>query len=239
MLMTHVAPLFRSPHGHLRAKAAWVSGVYADIKFAGGYGGGAHFQALFRAIVAALADTELPVRDQCLSGKHSVLQKPHFQALLRAIVAALAAALLVRRHCHERRSHLHAVPHQERRQVLLLAPAVDKVGNADTRASQHSNWRRHASIAKIPPSLVCDASWTTAEQEPQVRVEAVASCRACPGEDRGQAINVYHQLLSTAAYDRRCSEIWSWQRAPTSTRTERSARNTRSLSLYMTTVTCS
>lgn len=24
MLMTHVAPLFASPHGHLRAKAAWV-----------------------------------------------------------------------------------------------------------------------------------------------------------------------------------------------------------------------
>ena len=25
MLMTHVLPLFQSPHGHLRAKAAWVS----------------------------------------------------------------------------------------------------------------------------------------------------------------------------------------------------------------------
>lgn len=98
MLMTHVAPLFQSPHGHLRAKAAWVSGVYADIKFASGYGGGAHYQALFRAIVAALADTELPVRDEYLSGNHSVLQKTHFQALLRAVVAALAAALLVRRH---------------------------------------------------------------------------------------------------------------------------------------------
>ncbi len=61
MLMTHVAPLFGSPAGHLRAKAAWLSGVYADVKFADGYGSGPHFSALFRAIVAALDDAELPV----------------------------------------------------------------------------------------------------------------------------------------------------------------------------------
>ena len=36
MLVAHVAPLFASPHGHLRAKAAWLSGVYADIQFAAG-----------------------------------------------------------------------------------------------------------------------------------------------------------------------------------------------------------
>lgn len=62
MLMTHVAPLFQSPAGHLRAKAAWVAGTYADVKFAGGgFGAGPNFSALFRCIVAALGDSELPV----------------------------------------------------------------------------------------------------------------------------------------------------------------------------------
>jgi hypothetical protein len=40
-----------------------VAGTYADIKFAhGGFGAGQNFSALFRCVVAALNDSELPVR---------------------------------------------------------------------------------------------------------------------------------------------------------------------------------
>lgn len=39
-----------------------VAGTYADIKFAhGGFGAGQNFAALFRCVVAALNDTQLPV----------------------------------------------------------------------------------------------------------------------------------------------------------------------------------
>ena len=39
-----------------------VAGTYADIKFAhGGFGAGQNFSALFRCVVAALNDSELPV----------------------------------------------------------------------------------------------------------------------------------------------------------------------------------
>ena len=61
MLVQHVLPLHRSPYGHLRAKACWVSGIYADIEFAEGAGMGQHFNALFAACVQALHDPDLPV----------------------------------------------------------------------------------------------------------------------------------------------------------------------------------
>ena len=62
MLVQYVQPLFAAPAGHLRAKAAWVSGTFADIHFSAGRGTGAHFNALFQANVMALRDSELPVR---------------------------------------------------------------------------------------------------------------------------------------------------------------------------------
>jgi len=63
MLMTHVLPCFASPHGHLRSKAAWVSGCYSDIVFSGcGVGAGPHFMLLFERVVNGLHDPELPVR---------------------------------------------------------------------------------------------------------------------------------------------------------------------------------
>ena len=34
MLAQYVQPLFLSPYGHLRAKAAWIAGNFADIKCA-------------------------------------------------------------------------------------------------------------------------------------------------------------------------------------------------------------
>ena len=34
MIVAHVIPAFRSPHGHVRAKANWVTGQYASIRCA-------------------------------------------------------------------------------------------------------------------------------------------------------------------------------------------------------------
>lgn len=58
MLVQHVFPEFNSPVGHLRAKAAWVSGQYASIPFADQR----HFSSAMHSIVSALKDPELPVR---------------------------------------------------------------------------------------------------------------------------------------------------------------------------------
>lgn len=58
MLVTHVYPEFTSPAGHLRAKAAWVAGQYADIQFSDQR----HFTTALHCVVAALTDSELPVR---------------------------------------------------------------------------------------------------------------------------------------------------------------------------------
>ncbi|KAK2079907.1 hypothetical protein QBZ16_002302 [Prototheca wickerhamii] len=62
MLLQHVVPLFASRHGHLRAKAAWLAGCFADVRFADGQGRGATFAALLQRCVAALEDPDLPVK---------------------------------------------------------------------------------------------------------------------------------------------------------------------------------
>ena len=54
MLLQHVVPLFESPHGHLRAKACWLAGHYADIQFQDGQGRGPTFAALLQRVVAAI-----------------------------------------------------------------------------------------------------------------------------------------------------------------------------------------
>ena len=51
-------PEFQSPLGHMRAKAAWVAGQYADITF----NNPINFMTLLNCIVAGLRDSELPVR---------------------------------------------------------------------------------------------------------------------------------------------------------------------------------
>uniref|UniRef100_A0A1D2AD30 Importin N-terminal domain-containing protein n=1 Tax=Auxenochlorella protothecoides TaxID=3075 RepID=A0A1D2AD30_AUXPR len=62
MLLQHVVPLFDSPHGHLRAKACWLAGAFADISFQDGQGKGPTFTALLHRCVRSIADPELPVR---------------------------------------------------------------------------------------------------------------------------------------------------------------------------------
>ncbi|CAL9749826.1 unnamed protein product [Musa acuminata subsp. burmannicoides] len=58
MLVQHVLPEFTSPIGHLRAKAAWVAGQYAHIKFSDQN----NFRRVFHYVVSGLQDPELPVR---------------------------------------------------------------------------------------------------------------------------------------------------------------------------------
>lgn len=58
MLVQHVFPEFRSPVGHLRAKAAWVAGQYASIKFSDLNS----FRTALRFVVDGMHDPELPVR---------------------------------------------------------------------------------------------------------------------------------------------------------------------------------
>jgi len=55
--IAHVLPEFQSPLGHMRSKAAWVAGQYAEIEFKGN-----NFQVLLQCIVRGLRDAELPVR---------------------------------------------------------------------------------------------------------------------------------------------------------------------------------
>ncbi|KAM7463364.1 hypothetical protein LguiA_031485 [Lonicera macranthoides] len=58
MLVAHVFPEFSSPVGHLRAKAAWVAGQYADVKFSDPN----NFRKALQSVVAGMRDPELPVR---------------------------------------------------------------------------------------------------------------------------------------------------------------------------------
>lgn len=57
LLSAHVLPLFQSPHGHLRAKAAWLAKEFADIEFSDGESGsGPLFNALLQAVINGLND---------------------------------------------------------------------------------------------------------------------------------------------------------------------------------------
>lgn len=58
MLVQHVFPEFNSHVGHLRAKAAWVAGQYAHIKFTEQD----NFRKAMHSVIAGMRDAELPVR---------------------------------------------------------------------------------------------------------------------------------------------------------------------------------
>lgn len=62
MLLQHVVPMFQSAHGHLRAKACWLSGTCADLKFAQAEKDVSTFATLLRCVIHCLSDKELPVR---------------------------------------------------------------------------------------------------------------------------------------------------------------------------------
>ncbi|CAM0905033.1 unnamed protein product [Alopecurus aequalis] len=58
MLVQHVFPEFSSHVGHLRAKAAWVAGQYANINFLDQD----NFRKAMHCVISGLRDPELPVR---------------------------------------------------------------------------------------------------------------------------------------------------------------------------------
>lgn len=58
MLVQHVLPEFKNTLGHIRAKACWVAGMYADIEFSDQ----GNFNKLFQSVIERLADADLPVR---------------------------------------------------------------------------------------------------------------------------------------------------------------------------------
>jgi importin-7 len=99
-----ILPLFTSPHGHLRAKAAWAGSTFADAPLGGGPGGdepgcGPTFDALFAATAGALADPDLPVRVDAATALRSLVDAldeervPAFAAGLPTLLRPLLAVL--------------------------------------------------------------------------------------------------------------------------------------------------
>lgn len=59
LLVQYVVPCFMSQHGHLRARACWVLGNFADLKFKEGIGCGPTFGLLLQKVVGAMKDPEV------------------------------------------------------------------------------------------------------------------------------------------------------------------------------------
>ncbi|KXZ43736.1 hypothetical protein GPECTOR_81g184 [Gonium pectorale] len=71
IMATYVMPCFASPHGHLRSKAVWISGVFCDTTFPDGTNRGPTYMRFFEQVVRCLGDPELPVRvDSVVSLRH-------------------------------------------------------------------------------------------------------------------------------------------------------------------------
>ncbi|EFJ12043.1 hypothetical protein SELMODRAFT_158348 [Selaginella moellendorffii] len=82
MLVQHVYPEFNSPAGHLRAKAAWVSGQYARITFANP----ANFTTALRSVVCALKDPDLPVRVDSVIALRSFVEASQGNSRSRVVI---------------------------------------------------------------------------------------------------------------------------------------------------------
>ncbi|GMH35700.1 hypothetical protein BSKO_03568 [Bryopsis sp. KO-2023] len=73
LLLEFVVPCFGSTHAHLRARACWVAGEYADLKMKDGKGTGPTFGMLLEKVVALMRDPELPVRiDSVVALRHFI-----------------------------------------------------------------------------------------------------------------------------------------------------------------------
>ncbi|GAX74708.1 hypothetical protein CEUSTIGMA_g2156.t1 [Chlamydomonas eustigma] len=98
MLINCIIPCFKSPWGHLRAKAAWLAGVYSDAEFADGQGLGATFSLLLQNVITCLGDPDLPVRvDSVIAMRHFMDEireleplKPLLPALLTSIFSLMS-----------------------------------------------------------------------------------------------------------------------------------------------------
>ncbi|XP_042514589.1 importin beta-like SAD2 [Macadamia integrifolia] len=85
MLVQHVFPEFRSPAGHLRAKAAWVAGQYAHINFADQN----NFRKALHSVVSGLHDPELPVRVDSVFALRSFVESCKDLSEIRPILPQL------------------------------------------------------------------------------------------------------------------------------------------------------
>lgn len=85
MLRQHVLPAFSNRNGHVRAKAAWCAGVYAEIQFTDPQ----VFQSLFGTVVNALKDPELPVKVDAVVSLGSFVEAADDIAQLRPILPQL------------------------------------------------------------------------------------------------------------------------------------------------------
>uniref|UniRef100_A0A7R9YU85 Importin N-terminal domain-containing protein n=1 Tax=Chlamydomonas euryale TaxID=1486919 RepID=A0A7R9YU85_9CHLO len=93
MLSTCIVPCFASPAGHLRAKAAWLCGVFSDTEFADGKGQGATYSLLLQHVVACLADTELAVRVDAAVSIRYFVEEVEDVAILRPILPNLLSSI--------------------------------------------------------------------------------------------------------------------------------------------------
>ena len=85
MLTAHVLPSFQSPHGHVRAKAAWCAGVYAEIDFTNPQ----NFMALFAGVVNCLKDPDLPVKVDAIVSLGSFVETTDDISQIRPILPQL------------------------------------------------------------------------------------------------------------------------------------------------------
>ncbi|KAF5182902.1 Importin beta-like sad2 [Thalictrum thalictroides] len=85
MLVQHVFPEFRSPVGHLRAKAAWVAGQYAHINFSDPN----NFRKALHSVVSGLRDPDLPVRVDSVFALRSFVEASKDLSEIRPILPDL------------------------------------------------------------------------------------------------------------------------------------------------------
>lgn len=111
--MQYVLPYFNSSTGHVRAKACWVAGYYANADF-NDHG---VFRQLFQAVVRALSDSELPVRVDALVALRPFVEELDDVNQLKGIVEEVLTELF---------KLLHEVDNED--VVYTLEAIVEKFG---------------------------------------------------------------------------------------------------------------
>eukprot|EP00898_Chlorokybus_atmophyticus_P004844 jgi/Chlat1/5360/Chrsp35S05283 len=88
MIVQHVLPEFENPLGHMRSKACWMAGNFADIKFTDAR----NFSALLHRVMACLHDPDLPVRVDAVVALRSLVDACDDLSELRPILPQLLDA---------------------------------------------------------------------------------------------------------------------------------------------------
>ncbi|KAG6510773.1 hypothetical protein ZIOFF_028809 [Zingiber officinale] len=89
MLIQHVLPEFTSPVGHLRAKAAWVAGQYANINFSDQN----NFRRVFHCVIAGFKDPELPVRVDSVFALRAFVEACVAEEVIRGLLQGQAVVV--------------------------------------------------------------------------------------------------------------------------------------------------